>query len=390
VRLKYASSSLGIQSARASLLPAGGRRATRPEQRGAGHHDLVVNARDAMPSGGKLTMETANVVLDEAYANAHLGVKTGPGALARWRALRGIEWAVFGVMRLSSVASRRANRLRRVHAIAYSFPALLDDADARQRRGDVGYLDQPIRWPPGTVNDAVVLIVEDESFVSVGLLRSLPPSIRGVVVETIQGARAAMASDTSFHGLVVDVYLPDGSGLDLLEVWSAKYPIAPMLVMTGRSKNRAIANQACRNNCRFLAKPFGLADVLPFASDVLAARFGVPRPLIGRFIEYVDQHKLSPPQKELFGRFAAHVPRRRMAAELGITRNSLKTRVRQLCTKLKVDTLEIAYDQMLGSSPGSGTHATAQAIPTDLPPRSLSPTHLRHLLASSCPRSQEL
>src|ERR1039458_8242170 len=67
-----------VQNGNVGLSPFLGRVKADPSQIEQVIMNLAVNARDAMPRGGKLVIETANVYLDEAYAHKHAGLQPGP------------------------------------------------------------------------------------------------------------------------------------------------------------------------------------------------------------------------------------------------------------------------------------------------------------------------
>ncbi len=193
-----------------------------------------------------------------------------------------------------------------------------------------------------------LILVEDEPLVARAIERILPSTVHAAVAETVAGALQLVASEVPAHGLAVDVRLPDGSGLDVLEAWLAKYPDAPSVVMTASKRNRTIANRACLRRSRFLAKPFEPAEFEVFLLDVLAARWGVPREIATRFAAYIREHELTVSQASLLARFIEYRKRRRIASQLLISENTLKTRVRQLCYKLELSSLEEAYEELLG------------------------------------------
>jgi len=192
----------------------------------------------------------------------------------------------------------------------------------------------------------VLMLVDDEPLFLDALRRFVPKEMGCVVASSVHAALEILASTPSLHGLAVDVTLPDGSGLDILEVWVKEHVHAPTLVMTGASSNAVIANRACLQNSRFLAKPFGKAEFDTFTSDVMLARWPVPRAIAREFSVYVLDNDLSAAQADLLAKYVSRVPRRELAEALEISENTLKTRVRQLCAKLGVASLEEAYEAM--------------------------------------------
>ncbi len=200
------------------------------------------------------------------------------------------------------------------------------------------------------VKETTILIVDDEHFMLQSLRRLAPQGVRCKVADSVAGAVEMVRSSVALHGLATDVFLPDGTGFEVVEAWVAKYSDAPTMIMTARHDRPEVVNRASTTNSRFLAKPFGPTEFRHFTSDVLAKRWLVPPFVARQFAAFILRHDLSDAQAELLAHYENHVPRRSMAEQMGISENTLKTRVRQLCHKLGVASLDLAHTRMMGAA----------------------------------------
>ena len=199
---------------------------------------------------------------------------------------------------------------------------------------------------PVVIAPTKLLVVDDDEN-SHRLLALLAPVMDCVVASTRARALAIIASPEILHALVTEVRLKDGSGLDLLHPWTETRTEAPILVVTAHHAEWRAANAAAERGGRFLSKPFAMGELLGFATEVHAHRWGLPRSVAHRFVPFVTRHGFTLKRVDLFARFVRKDPRKQIAADLGIALYTVKTRRRQLLQKIGVTTLERAYEQMM-------------------------------------------
>jgi len=241
--------------------------------------NLAVNSRDAMPSGGRLILETKNAHLDENYARTHIGVQpgefvmiavtdTGHGmdAATRRRVFEpffttkergkgtGLGLAtVYGMVKQTGGDIWVYSELQKGTTFKLYFPRITEsvtgEAPATEARTYTG---------TGTI-----LVVEDEKSVrdlTVKLLTQL-----GYRVLAAASGKEALEISEAFSGeialLATDVVMPGMSGRQVADALLVRRPRMRVLYLSGYTENTVVEHGVSDSSVDFLSKPF-CKDVL--------------------------------------------------------------------------------------------------------------------------------
>ncbi|UDF05320.1 PAS domain S-box protein [Asticcacaulis sp. AND118] len=251
--------------------------------------NLAVNARDAMPEGGRLTIETQNVDLDRRYAARELGVAPGqyvmiavsdtgagmpPDIMAKAfdpffttkEVGKGTGLGlsqVYGFIKQSGGHIRLYSEPRQGTTVKIYLPRFtgaVEEPLSEQMSDDLPKADQA----------QVILVVDDEDLVrqfSVGALTDL--GYRVLEAGSAQAALTILIERPDIDLMLTDIVMPEMNGRKLADMAKERRPDLPVIYTTGYTRNAVIHNGVLDADVELIGKPFTLEELASRVREVL-------------------------------------------------------------------------------------------------------------------------
>ncbi len=251
--------------------------------------NLVVNARDAMPNGGKLTIETSNIELDEEYVKLHPEMTVGPHAMlavsdtgtgmtekvksqifdpffttkpvGKGTGL-GLS-TVYGIVKQSGGSINVYSEVGQGTSFKIYFP--IHDAES------VDPVDNKLSDNSKLKGKETILIVEDEEAVrkiSVKFLETY-----GYKVFSASNGKETidfhLSSKIKIDLLLTDVRMPNMNGDELVVIMREHIPGLKVIYMSGYTADAVVHNGIIDSGTPYLAKPFGPIELVKKVRELL-------------------------------------------------------------------------------------------------------------------------
>jgi PAS domain S-box-containing protein len=256
--------------------------------------NLVVNARDAMPTGGRLTVETANVTLDDDFTREHVGMTAGPHVmLAVSDTGTGMDPATQARIFEPYFTTKPKDKgtglgLSTVFGIAqqsggciwvYSEPGNGTTFKVYLPRVDAEVDKRPSQAPPANLHGTeTILLVEDDDpvrAVAMGILRR-----HGYQVLAARHAGEALLLCERHSGaiqlLVTDVVMPQMGGPELARRLEKERPEMKVLYMSGYTDDSIVRHGVLDATVAYLQKPLTIEGLARKVRAVLDSPEGAP------------------------------------------------------------------------------------------------------------------
>jgi DNA-binding NarL/FixJ family response regulator len=194
-------------------------------------------------------------------------------------------------------------------------------------------------------NGVSFLVAEDDVRVGRILARALSAHGSTELVQTVAEARERLAV-RAFSALVVDVGLPDGSGLQVARIARARDSSVPVLFLSGRVDATRLA-EAHTLDAHYLLKPIDVSQLEVFALRVLSRSRVREARIHGAVAQWAHTHDLTGTEAALLELAARGAARSELAVRREVAPSTIKKQIQTLLDKTGDGSLDAAVNRLL-------------------------------------------